>query len=538
MRLIVKDHLLQLKEKDELDMLLCDVLFQMGYITDNRPETGNRQYGVDIRAHNDNEILLCVVKQGDLNRKNWDADQNAVRQSLNEIQDCYLKLMIKDKDREKLLRVVVVTNGVMDEAVQANWEGYVSQNTTWNGMCVQIEFWNVDKLTDDIQKYMFDEHIFGIDMQGLMRRALYFVGESDYHHEYYERIIGTFLNQFDDNDSSRECKKKISGMYLASQMIAQYAAEAGIYKIGIMVCEYLIIRYWKYMLEHNQFEKGNYVEWLPKFLSSYEKWNQTYYEAIRDCCEGENRFPLYNAIEQRVLLYEMLSYLVSYAYYLFSRSEYDKSAQRRCWQVHTSIVKLINNYPQLHYVPYDSHAGVLSMLYRLLDRLGRAEDISTLLQNQCTYLAQYYLLYRKYPSPIDSFEDAVNIQMGFPAEDYLTSAFWGTMLEWIAVMDQKELYQQLQPFLENDLAEVTKCVWFLKSEEECKLYDAYAMNQSGEGVAFEIDKTFEKLKENIGFTMKQYEQETFSFEKYSFEALEFIVSRYYGYFVRVNREQR
>ena len=63
MRLVIKDYLLQLKEKDELDLLLCDLLFQMGYITDKRPKTGNRQYGVDIRAYNDNEILLMLRKE-------------------------------------------------------------------------------------------------------------------------------------------------------------------------------------------------------------------------------------------------------------------------------------------------------------------------------------------------------------------------------------------------------------------------------------------------------------------------------------------
>mgnify|MGYP007110314217 FL=1 len=42
MRLIIKDYLLQLKEKDELDLLICDILLQMGYITDNQPKTGNR----------------------------------------------------------------------------------------------------------------------------------------------------------------------------------------------------------------------------------------------------------------------------------------------------------------------------------------------------------------------------------------------------------------------------------------------------------------------------------------------------------------
>lgn len=55
MRLIIKDYLAKLKEKDELDLLLCDLLLAQGYITDNVPKTGNRQYGVDIQVHTSTE---------------------------------------------------------------------------------------------------------------------------------------------------------------------------------------------------------------------------------------------------------------------------------------------------------------------------------------------------------------------------------------------------------------------------------------------------------------------------------------------------
>lgn len=108
MRLVIKDYLSQLKEKDELDFLICDLLLQMGYITDNRPETGNRQYGVDIRARKGREILLGVIKQGRLNRANWDSGPNAVRQSVNEIRDTYIRQMTED-DQKKQIRIVVIT---------------------------------------------------------------------------------------------------------------------------------------------------------------------------------------------------------------------------------------------------------------------------------------------------------------------------------------------------------------------------------------------------------------------------------------------
>ena len=60
MKLIIRDYLLSLKEKDELDTILCDLCFQMGYTLSSIPKTGNRQYGVDISASNTSEVLLFV----------------------------------------------------------------------------------------------------------------------------------------------------------------------------------------------------------------------------------------------------------------------------------------------------------------------------------------------------------------------------------------------------------------------------------------------------------------------------------------------
>ena len=53
---------------------------------------------------------------------------------------------------------------------------------------------------------------------------------------------------------------------------------------------------------------------------------------------------------------------------------------------------------------------------------------------------------------------------------------------------------------------------------------------------FKEEKTFEDLKEKVEFVMKQYEGECYSFEEYSFEPLECMVCRYYGYLPRVKME--
>lgn len=533
-RLIIKDYLLQLKEKDELDLLLCDLLLQMGYVTDNRPETGNRQYGVDIRAHNEDSVLICTVKQGDLNRKNWDSDPNSVRQSLNEIHDCYLGFLT-DQDREKNLRIIVATNGMMDEAVSPNWDGYVKQNTLWQGITVKIEFWNIDIITDFVQKYLFDEHIFGPETQSLLRRALYYIGDGDYPAKYYEQIVNGFLQNLDPNDSAKERKKKLSAVFLATQMIAQYAAESRTYKISIMVSEYLIIRYWHYLLTHHLFEKASYIDWLLKFLGVYEKWNNLYYNAVKFVCEGTGRIPDYNSVEQRVTIYNILGHLSCYAYYLSFKT--DTVSQKLCNEIQQHIVLLINNYPQSYYPPYDVNINVVSMVLRLMDRLGKRRELGVLIHNYSHRLRLYFQLHGKYPSPQDSFEDAVDIYMGTSAEEYETSAFWGIMLEWISLTENSEVYTELQPFLADSLKDVTKCTWFLRADEEQYLYDYYAMNSAGDGVAFEQYKNYEEFKSNTDFIMNQYSNEQFSFDEHGFSALELILARYFCHLIRVKAEQ-
>lgn len=534
MRLIIKDYLLQLKEKDELDFLLCDLLLQIGYITDTIPKTGNRQFGVDIQAHKENELLLCVVKQGNINRKTWNDGQNSVKQSLDDILDVYLRNLTQ-QDQERNIHIVVVSNGVLEETVKQNWSGYVERNRMWNSKEIRYGFWGIDEIVDIVENNLFDEYLFSSDLQTTMRKALYFIEEPDYKNIYFEHIIDVYKEKMQDyidgkgfnSRSDKQFSKLISGLHLATQMIAQYAAEAKCYKIAVMVSEYLLIRYWAYLNQNQLFEKPKYITWLIKFCQSYEKWCNKYYIEIKECCENKDAFPAYDIVEQKVMLYEVTGFLVSYAYYLYD-IDYEKTRQ-----IADTIICLINNNPQFWYMPYDGHVGIVTMIYRLMIKEGNQRDICNLLKKQAICLMNYYRLFGKYPTPVDSFQDAIDIEMGNVSEDYETSGLWGYFLLWIGVLEEKGLYDQLKNFLDEDLKMVTKCVWFLRGNEEHFFYNYGAMVESGEGIEIKTEKDFDTFLKNVNFILNQYKEEQFSYEQYSFPALEMIVCRYYGYVPRV-----
>ena len=166
MRLIIKEYISQLKEKDELDVLLGELFAQKGYIADNQPKTGNRQYGVDIQMHSKTELLLFVIKQGNIDRNIWDGDVNAVRQSLDEIKDVTINSLTYEEKR-KSVRIIVATNGHKDEAIKLNWNNYVNNNQEWSGIPVKIEFMGIDEIVKEVLDNYFNEFLFPYEMHSL-----------------------------------------------------------------------------------------------------------------------------------------------------------------------------------------------------------------------------------------------------------------------------------------------------------------------------------------------------------------------------------
>lgn len=74
-------------------------------------------------------------------------------------------------------------------------------------MPLKIEFWDIDELVVLIQKYLLSERIFDEEKQGLMRKALYFIGENNYHSIFYESIINSFLDAIKPGDSNKKQEK-------------------------------------------------------------------------------------------------------------------------------------------------------------------------------------------------------------------------------------------------------------------------------------------------------------------------------------------
>lgn len=527
MRLIVKEYIAQLKEKDELDILLSGIFEQKGYIADNQPKTGNRQFGVDIQLHNKAELLLFVVKQGDIDRTVWDGGVNAVRQSLDEIKDVMINSLTYE-EKQKKIKIIVATNGKKDEAIKLNWNNYVNNNQVWNGIPIKIVFMGIDDIVKEILDNFFNEYLFDSVIHSSMRKALYFIDEGDYKREYYEEIVDSIILKVKEaGRNKRKFSKACSTLYLASQMVCQYANDVGTTKVAIDVSEFVIIKYWKYLSEENLLQKVQQIEWLCKFCKCYERWNEIYVQKIERVVNKEIILPNYNVVENRVLLYEILGYLSSYGNYLL---DIEPERTRRVLNV---IVGILNEYEYFVYAPYDFSVSIIIMIYKLLFYFNRKDEVRYLLKIQTDTLMNYYELFNKFPAPSDTFEEAMEIEINVGTVEYDVSAFWGYCLLLIIYLDDRELYEGLQEFLQIKLQKVSKCVWFLRKDEELKLYEYWGMNSAGEGIEITVEDEFELFKKKVDFVLAQYKDEKFTFDEYCFQSLEVMICHYYSYIPRV-----
>ena len=528
MRLILKEYVSSLKEKDELDYLLCEIYAEKGYVADTVPKSGNRQYGVDIQMHNNDELIFFVVKQGSIDRRIWDSDINSIRPSLNEVKDVAIRLLTP-ADKQKRLTIIVATNGVMEESVKPNWSGYVSSNQNWDGISVNIQFLGIDGIVKDIQSVLFNEYIFNTSMRSSLRKALYFIdADVDYNPQYYEKILDNIiLDNMQKATNKTKQKKAWAIYYMISQMIAQYAHDAELNKVAIMVTEYAIVRYWKYLFEFDKFEKDADVERLIKLIKRYLYWNRFYLLEAEQIANDEADLPYYNMVEVKVILYEILGFLASYASVSWT---YDNKNTAQIIEV---IIRLLNKYEYYKLPPYDVNISTIIMILDLLNKTDQKDNLKSLMENILYSCIDSYRYLNLYPAPSDTFEEALRISRREKELEYQTSSFWGYFMMLIYKYKNKELYEVAKEFANIDLKNICKCVWFLRKDEESVFYEKAAMNNGGEGIEINACEEYKDFCETLEFIIDHYKNEVFSFDIYGFSSLENIICRYYGYIPRI-----
>ncbi len=240
MRSIVREFFRGLRERDELDAIVPELLTATGYEVISRPQVGPRQFGVDVAAvgwdaDGKRKLFLFVIKQGDLTRNDWDVGPQAVRPSLGELRDAYLDTLAPE--HQKLPVVVCITvGGIVLQNVKPVVDGFMRRERT-----SQIEYrvWTGDTLTGMIVDGALREEVFPAERRKYLRRAAALVEEPESSFQQFARLVHDV-----EADAGLEPVERVRSIYLALWILLVWGREAGNLEAPYRASEYVMLRGW------------------------------------------------------------------------------------------------------------------------------------------------------------------------------------------------------------------------------------------------------------------------------------------------------
>ena len=246
MKLILRQYLADLRERDELDAILPDLLSEIGFNVLSRPGRGTRQAGVDVAAVGPDEddgdprkLFLFTIKSGDLRRSNWDVGSpQAVRPSLNEIRDEYVPSRISKQHQDLNIAICICMGGDMKEDVRTLWKGYVEENSNDR---ISYREWNGDKLAELLLSGVLKEKILEPRLQAHFRKAIAMVDQPDVAYRFFSYLIQGLLK---DKGSKQNRLTRLRQVYVCLWILYVWAREAGNLEAPLRASEYALLHIW------------------------------------------------------------------------------------------------------------------------------------------------------------------------------------------------------------------------------------------------------------------------------------------------------
>lgn len=502
MRLIIAQYLQTLKEREEFDSLLPDVLLAMGYVPISKPQTGVRQYGVDLAVlgispeDGVKELLLLVIKRGDITRNNWNSGPQSVRQSMDEIFDVYLKTHIDPQHESLRKKIVLATTGDMKQEIQINWDNYLKG---YSSQAI-IEFWGGDKIAMYIEKYMLDEHIFNTEDRTNLRKALALAGEIEYDHNDLHRLFQRQLGLsakgelMDLSVSPRDLLKSLRVINLSTQVFSRWSEDEGNLKQALIAVERAMLWSWHRIQLEEPDDRLKYFKEFGELWGSYNIIAHRYFEKLQPhlyvqdglsgYCQENSMFSLIVFEQVGILAVIGLCRLLANA----GDDEIRKVEFDNAVVVGDALAALLINNPVSGSPRFDNNVVEIVLGMLLLVLTGHISQAQSWLGEMVKRIDYTLKIKRDFPICTDSTDDLVEMIVSgdeaLSAQLMRMSWLLPTLAGWSVVLGRYDLYEVLSKNSKKDYSNICLQLWHPTTQDISKnLYFWPAHNHCGESEA-------------------------------------------------------
>ena len=538
MKLVIQQYLSTLKESKELDVILPDLLLTMNIQPIIKPQIGVRQQGVDLAAvgidpeDGIKKLFLFVIKCGDIGRNEWDTGKQAVRPTLNEINDTFITKSVPPQFQNLPICIVLTTGGDLLQEAKENWEGYITANKREN---ISYNFWGSSTLSTYFYDFLFNETLLLPEFRSTFRKTLVRLSEASYDLKDFYELFEKLLEKI-NNSTKRANLRNLRTCKLILKIAIEWAKESDNYKHCINMAEYCLLRYWNVIKDFNITKRNVFTDEFIEFYNTLYNLLVENNNKFADLYGKENGLHGYTKSKspeiESIKVFEQLGYLAELG--LLSLYEFGRYKDEKYFQsvvsISNNLKNVITNHKCLLNPLYDNQIIEIILAFQVLISIGEKEFISQWLIESMNHIVFAYNSLGKYfPTCTNDFYDLI-YECHENKPDFFSSStllFYYLELAWI-IRDEK-----LYDFIYKKIIEVFSTTsiqyWYPDKDSEQFIYKTNAGYTSGISfVCNEIPNNISKFEKLISIKKdKEIGIKDFSCVMNGFGDLLFISNRFF-----------
>ena len=494
MRLVIREYLGMLKESGEFDALLPDLLLAMNIVPLSKAQIGVRQGGVDIAAVGKDEtgqkkLWLFVVKCGDLGRRDWDSQQQSVRQSLDEIRDIYLRNHVAPEHVGLPVKIIVATTGGFKQDFEQNRVGYAAINTSADRT---YDCWGGDQFAALIEQHLLSEYILPDSARSQLRRTLALIGDPDYDLEHYYTLLKTILT-FDAGKPVTKAKKERDFLRalvttgLALGIVCRWSAQEDNLRSAIIACERTLLWAWDAIRSSGLAKNKKIILGYARLVDRYLGTGAEYFLKVqphlhtRDALE--RYYPESALLTERVFEEIGVIATIGLSHLLWGAATEDEERIQGAGVVADTLQAFLKSHRCSGSPCYDRHFIDISLGLLLLVYCELPEHATSWLKELIGRLLFGFKNDRWFPISTDSFDDLVVFEVDRDGVDLskLKETSWmiPTVAQWAAALGEDKAYAHLIGSCADMLKDTCFQLWYPDTKTDGIMYQRAAQFESG-----------------------------------------------------------
>jgi len=498
-KLVFKQYVASLRERDELDVVLPDLLSELGYNVISRPGRGTDQAGVDVLAvgpadeNGKKKLYAFTLKKGDLTRDGWDRTNQSLVSSVSDIVFVYFRSRVPPefKDLEKV--ICICFGGDVDEPMRSRMTGLMAELTERYG--VSFEEWNGEKLADLLAAGTLREQLVSKDLRGYFQKSIAMLDEPEVSYANFVPLLkGLLLNESKGRKSDLSSLRRT---YICLSVLYVWAREAKNLEAPYKASEATILHAWEFIRTKTTGEESrNLRSTFDELINLHFRiWEEYYGDKVipivgfRDAVSAAVRPD--SPVDTSLKLFDTLGRLSQRGLWMLWKAQHEtdsdskKLHQASAKELAENIFHLINNNDALFSPCADSQSTDIATALLFLSQIEGFRELIVGYSQET--LDQYQFAFRchdRYPTHVSRYRDLIS----HPQEKTEAYRQWHTsgssliplLILWATIDGASNYTENFVAFANESLRHCNHQLWFVRPDSEEHLYK----NDQSHGAVF------------------------------------------------------